>query len=59
MSFLSVLQDRELRRRIFRLAWPTVTETALQTLVQYVDTAQVGRLGAEASAAVGLTATTT
>lgn len=59
MGFLTVLQDSALRRRIFRLAWPTMTETALQTLVQYVDTAQVGRLGAEASAAVGLTATTT
>lgn len=52
------LRDRELRRTIFHLAWPTVTEQALQTIVQYVDTAQVGQISARASAAVGLTSTT-
>lgn len=56
---LRSLRDRELTRTIFRLAWPTVMEQALQTIVQYVDTAQVGRIGADASAAVGLTSTTT
>lgn len=45
-------------RRILRLAWPTVMEEALYTLVQYADTAQVGAIGAQASAAVGLTWTT-
>ena len=50
--------DRALLRRIVQLAWPTVMEEALYTLVQYADTAQVGALGAQASAAVGLTATT-
>lgn len=59
VSTVSVLRDGELRQRIFHLAWPTVTENALQTVVQYVDTAQVGQLGASASAAVGLTSTTT
>lgn len=58
-SILRTLADRSLLRQIGRLAWPTVTEMALQTLVQYVDTAQVGRLGVQASAAVGLTSTTT
>ena len=56
---IEALKEKELRTRIFRLAWPTVTENALQTVVQYVDTAQVGLLGAAASAAVGLTSTTT
>ena len=56
---LRSLRDRELMRTIFHLAWPTVMEQALQTVVQYVDTAQVGRIGANASAAVGLTSTTT
>ena len=59
MNTLRSLRDRELTRTIFHLAWPTVTEQALQTIVQYVDTAQVGRISANASAAVGLTSTTT
>ena len=37
------------------LAVPTVIEQLLMTVVQYADTAMVGRLGAEASAAVGVT----
>lgn len=37
------------------LAWPTVLEEALRTGLQYVDSAMVGRIGAHASAAVGLT----
>ena len=45
-------------RTVLLLAWPTVVELALQTLVQYVDTAMVGHIGASASAAVGLTTTT-
>lgn len=40
---------------ILTLAWPTVVEQMLQTVVQYADTAMVGRMGADASAAVGLT----
>lgn len=60
MAFLTVrpLQDKELRNTIFHLAWPTITEQALQTIVQYVDTAQVGQISVGASAAVGLTSTT-
>ena len=57
-SVVRSLRDRELRSTIFHLAWPTVTEQALQTLVQYVDIAQVGQISASASAAVGLTSTT-
>ena len=41
------------------LAWPAVVEQIMITLVQYVDTAMVGSLGSAATAAVGLTASTT
>ncbi len=42
---------------VFSLAWPTMLEQAVQTAVQYVDTAMVGSLGTSATAAVGATAT--
>ena len=42
---------------VFGLAWPTMLEQAVQTAVQYVDTAMVGSLGTRAVAAVGATAT--
>ncbi len=42
---------------IFALAWPTILEQLLHTLVQYIDTAMVGTLGTEATAAVGSTTT--
>lgn len=42
---------------ILTLAWPTMLEQLLQTAVQYVDVAMVGRLGPQATAAVGATAT--
>lgn len=50
-----VFQNRELMGTILHLAWPTVVEQALQTVVSYADTAQVGAIGANASASVGLT----
>lgn len=42
---------------ILTLAWPTILEQILQTAVQYADSAMVGQLGPEASAAVGITTT--
>ena len=42
---------------IFALAWPTMLEQLLQTAVQYIDTAMVGTLGTQATAAVGATTT--
>ncbi|MHB8928774.1 MAG: MATE family efflux transporter [Bacillota bacterium] len=42
-----------LRREIFFLAWPAIMEMILHTLVWNVDTAFMGRVGAEAVAAVG------
>ncbi len=53
--------DRAGRRENFRtlvtLALPIVLEEILSTLLQYVDTAMVGRLGADATASVSLTST--
>lgn len=42
---------------VLALAWPTMLEQMLQVTAQYVDSAMVGRLGAEATAAVGATTT--
>lgn len=42
---------------VFTLAWPTMLEELMQTAVQYIDTAMVGRLGTYATAAVGSTTT--
>lgn len=42
---------------IFALAWPTMLEQLLSTAVQYIDTAMVGSLGTNATAAVGSTTT--
>ena len=42
---------------ILSLAWPTMLEQLLQTAVQYIDTAMVGSLGTQATAAVGATTT--
>ena len=55
-------QDRSNRLKkllpvVFALAWPTMLEELMQTAVQYIDTAMVGRLGTYATAAVGSTAT--
>lgn len=42
---------------IMALSWPTILEQAMQTAVQYIDTAMVGTLGTHATAAVGSTTT--
>ncbi len=42
---------------IFALAWPTMLEQLMHTAVQYIDTAMVGSLGTQATAAVGATST--
>ena len=42
---------------VLGLAWPTMLEQWLQVAAQYVDSAMVGRLGAQAMAAVGATTT--
>ena len=50
---------RALIRQIAKLSWPTIVEQALQTVVQFADSAMVGRIGAQASASVGMTASVT
>jgi putative MATE family efflux protein len=50
---------RSLFALIFALAWPTVMEQFLETIVQYIDTGMVGKIGANASAAVGLSTSLT
>lgn len=42
---------------ILTLAWPAIVQEAMAVVVSYVDTAMVGALGANASAAIGLTGT--
>ena len=49
--------DARLLGVIFALAWPTMLEELMQTAVQYIDTAMVGSLGTQATAAVGATGT--
>lgn len=50
-------RHREMLPVIFGLAWPTMLEQLMQTAVQYIDTAMVGSLGTQATAAVGSTTT--
>lgn len=42
-----------LRRRVFNLAWPVISENFLQTMLGMVDTIMVARLGPGALAGVG------
>ncbi|KXG74488.1 Multidrug resistance protein MdtK [Fervidicola ferrireducens] len=52
-----LLRDKDIKEMLnkaWTLAWPVVIEQALATLSQVADMAMVGRLGAEAVAAVGL-----
>lgn len=44
---------KDVGRSVFRLAWPAITENALQTLLGIVDTAVVARLGIAALSGVG------
>ena len=49
--------NKEMLLVIWALAWPTMLEQLMQTAVQYIDTAMVGSLGTQATAAVGSTST--
>ncbi len=44
----------QIRRHVLMLAWPVITEQVLATITQMIDMAMVGRLGASAIAAVGI-----
>lgn len=50
---------REMLKALITLSIPTILEEMLATLLQYVDTAMVGRLGENATAAVSVTTTVT
>lgn len=56
--FGGLIPDNEppkmLRTAVFRLAWPSIVENMLQSLVQIATTAMVARLGAAALAGVGV-----
>ena len=54
---LSIKLNRQMIAVILTLAWPTMLEQLMQTAVQYIDTAMVGSLGTQATAAVGATTT--
>ncbi|MBQ8075329.1 MAG: MATE family efflux transporter, partial [Oscillospiraceae bacterium] len=49
--------NRSLIPIVFSLAWPTMLQELMDTAVQYIDTAMVGSIGTEATAAVGSTVT--
>ena len=49
--------DLAMLSTVFALAWPTMLEQLMQTTVQYIDTAMVGSLGTQATAAVAATST--
>ncbi|MBQ0026976.1 MAG: MATE family efflux transporter [Lachnospiraceae bacterium] len=57
----TVKRGSETYRLVFKtliaMSIPTILEEVLSTLIQYVDTAMVGRLGEEATAAVSTTTT--
>ncbi|SCH54426.1 Na(+)/drug antiporter [uncultured Ruminococcus sp.] len=46
---------RELYQDAFHIAWPSVLESVLVTMISFVDTMMVGVLGPEAISAVGIT----
>ena len=58
-DFLIKFSGKPMWKIILILAWPIVTEQLLQTAVNYIDTAMVGRIGIDASAAVGTTVAVT
>ncbi|MDK2867308.1 MAG: hypothetical protein PWP38_1623 [Clostridiales bacterium] len=58
-EYLQKNDRRSLFALMFALAWPTVMEQFLETIVQYIDTGMVGQIGANASAAVGLSTSLT
>lgn len=48
-------EDTSTKKVIFELAWPVIAEQSLATITHIVDMMMVGRLGAAAVSAIGLT----
>lgn len=60
VDLISSGQELSFRQRLSltaRLAWPAIIAQLSSILMQYIDAAMVGRLGADPSAAVGLVST--
>ena len=57
MKKQGIVINKAMIATILALAWPTMLEQLMQTAVQYIDTAMVGSLGTQATAAVGATST--
>ena len=57
IKVLKMYKQKNLLTELIVLAIPTICEEILSTLLQYVDTAMVGHLGEEATAAVSTTTT--
>lgn len=53
------LSAREQRALILLLSWPSILAQVSVTVMQLIDAGMVGRLGTEASASIGLVASTT
>lgn len=54
-----MLKDRHSVKYIMLLAWPAILEQLLLTMATYIDTAMIGALGYQATAAVAVNASTT
>ena len=50
-------QNKRILYGLISLSIPTILEEVMSTLLQYVDTAMVGHLGQQATAAVSTTTT--
>lgn len=62
MPFTSKTLDPELRghiSRVWKLSVPAILTQISNIIMQYIDSAMVGKLGADASAAIGLVASST
>ncbi len=57
MGIGRITRDKNMLKLILHLSWPAILEQVLQTIVQMADFAMVGRISAQASAAVGVTTT--
>lgn len=55
MQAMTIIDRRKNLRALITLAIPVILEQIMTTLLQYVDSAMVGRLGAQATASVNLT----
>ncbi len=53
------ISNKKVLRDLMLLSIPTIIEQIMSTMMQYVDTAMVGHLGEEATAAVSVTTTVT